>query len=375
VPLTARATPELVQLSALTELNDETVNQYGTRYFALDAPGAQNLTITFTGQEAVRVLPTVPNSGDHFYWSQQGSQGDARLTGRFDLRDVSTATLNFWTWYEIENLWDYGYISISTDNGASWQVLTTPQMTAENPYDRAFASGYTALSGGDAARPASYIGFSFAEGLTIGGIQQDTPAEAVGLLPGDTLTALDGIELTTANFFEILDRYRPGQEIMLTLQRGDEVVGLPIQLAAHPFRTIEGSTGWIEQNIDLTPFAGNEVLVRFDYVTDQATSYSGWVLDDLAIPEIGFLDNFESENPGVWSAEGWVRIDNLVRQGYMVQWAQIGSETSVTRLLEDGTNGSWSLDLAAGQRGVLAISGLAPITRQPATFDLQLSVR
>jgi hypothetical protein len=375
VPLTARATPELVQLNTLTELNDEAVNQYGTRYFALDAPTAQNLTITFTGQESVRVLPTVPNSGDHFYWSQQGSQGDARLTGRFDLRGVSTATLNFWTWYEIEDLWDYGYISISTDNGASWQVLTTPQMTAENPYDRAFANGYTAFSGSDASRPAPYIGFSFGEGLTIGGLQQDTPAEDAGLQVNDVLTALDDVPLTTENFFGVLDRYRPGQQITLTLRRGGQTLDVPVTLETHPFRLVEGMTEWVEQGIDLTPFAGNEVLIRFDYVTDQATAEAGWVLDDLAIPEIGFNDDFETDNPGVWMAEGWVRINNRLNQDYLVQWAEIGGGTSVTRLLEEGSSGTWSLDLAAGQRGVLAISGITPITRQQATFDLQISSR
>ena len=161
----------------------------------------------------------------------------------------------------------------------------------------------------------------------------------------------------------------------MTLLRGGKALDLTIELAEHPSRTIEGSTEWIEQSIDLTPFVGNEVLIRFDYVTDQATSYSGWVLDDLSIPEIGFFDDLESDNAGVWTAEGWVRINNRVRQDYLVQWAEIGGETTVTRLLEDDSSGMWSLDLAAGQRGVLAISGLAPITRQPATFDLQISTR
>jgi hypothetical protein len=248
-------------------------------------------------------------------------------------------------------------------------------MTAENPYDRAFANGYTAFSGSDASRPAPYIGFSFGEGLTIGGLQQDTPAEDAGLQVNDVLTALDDVPLTTENFFGVLDRYRPGQQITLTLRRGGQTLDVPVTLETHPFRLVEGMTEWVEQGIDLTPFAGNEVLIRFDYVTDQATAEAGWVLDDLAIPEIGFNDDFETDNPGVWMAEGWVRINNRLNQDYLVQWAEIGGGTSVTRLLEEGSSGTWSLDLAAGQRGVLAISGITPITRQQATFDLQISSR
>ena len=60
VALQERAQPEPVSVSTLTELRDEVVNQYGTRYFAIDAPAAQTLTVTFEGQEMVNVLPAVP---------------------------------------------------------------------------------------------------------------------------------------------------------------------------------------------------------------------------------------------------------------------------------------------------------------------------
>lgn len=260
------------------------VNQYGTLYYEINPNGAQTFNIVFDGEKSVQIVPTEAHSGEYFYWSQRGNQGDARLTGRFDLTDVTSATFNFSTWYEIEDVWDFGYISVSADNGETWQVMTTPEMTSENPYDRAFATGYSERSGG-----------------------------------GDTAE-------------------------------------------------------WIEQSIDLTPFAGSEILVRFDYVTDQATDLEGWILDDVSIPEIGFSDDFEQSNDA-WTAEGWGRISNVVPQEYLLQAIVYGEETTVTRLIEPGQPipSSISLDVAGAEKVVLTVSGIAPVTRQPAPFSLSVT--
>ena len=45
--------------------------------------------------------------------------------------------------------------------------------------------------------------------------------------------------------------------------------------------------GWMRQS-DLTPFAGQEILVRFEYVTDDAVNRPGMLLDNIAIPELGY---------------------------------------------------------------------------------------
>ena len=54
-----------------------------------------------------------------------------------------------------------------------------------------------------------------------------------------------------------------------------------------------GSTGWVEDSVDLTPYAGSEVLIRFEYVTDDAVNGRGLCLDDFAIDEIGWADDAE----------------------------------------------------------------------------------
>ncbi len=40
---------------------------------------------------------------------------------------------------------------------------------------------------------------------------------------------------------------------------------------------------WVEEQVDLTPFAGKEVQVRFEYVTDDAVNGPGMLLDNFAV--------------------------------------------------------------------------------------------
>ena len=76
------------------------------------------------------------------------------------------------------------------------------------------------------------------------------------------------------------------------------------------------SNGWLKERVDLTPFAGSRVLIRFEYITDAAVYENGLVIDDIAVPEIDFLDDAESDEE--WNALGFERIDNVVPVDYVV---------------------------------------------------------
>ncbi|MGC8874240.1 MAG: hypothetical protein ACP5SI_07325, partial [Chloroflexia bacterium] len=75
---------------------------------------------------------------------------------------------------------------------------------------------------------------------------------------------------------------------------------------------------WIEEKVDLSPFAGQKVLVRFELVTDDAINRPGLALDDIELPEIGFFDDAETDDAG-WQAAGFVRVDNYVPVHFVVQ--------------------------------------------------------
>ena len=129
---------------------------------------------------------------------------------------------------------------------------------------------------------------------------------------------------------------------------------------------------WVEQKIDLTPWAGKKVQLRFEYITDAAVNGEGFLLDDVSIPAIGYATDFETDNGG-WQAAGWVRIENKLPQTYRVTLIRMGAETTVIPVeLSAEQNFSLPLNIAAGEEVVLVVSGTTRFTRMPAFYYIEI---
>ena len=133
---------------------------------------------------------------------------------------------------------------------------------------------------------------------------------------------------------------------------------------------------WIQEEIDLTPLAGKKALLRFEYVTDDAFNANGFGIDDIAIPEIGFRDDAESESG--WFAEGWVRTANRVPQEYAVQVMKIGPKTAVEPLaLKPDRTGSLVVrNVGPGrevEKVVVAVAALTPLTTETTQYELEVT--
>ncbi|MBN2471894.1 MAG: immune inhibitor A, partial [Anaerolineae bacterium] len=332
------------------------------------------LTLRFEGNADVPVVPTEARSGQHLYWANRSDQSNPRLTRAFDLRAVKQATLNFHTWYEMEPFWDYGYVSLSTDGGATWQPLESAATLDADPNNRAFAPGLTGFSvGGVASRPAPFLGVSFdAESGTILELVPGSSADSAGIKPGDKLVAIGATALADpAQLVTLLNQYQAHDTVLFSIVRDGESLDVPVTLGAHPERTLRPSAAWAQESIDLTPYTGHEVLIRFEYVTDQAFTRNGWVLDDISIPEIGYYDDAETADG--WIAEGWARISNTLPQDFLVQVIS-GAEKSVTRALlpGEGQAASWTLDIGPDAPATVIISGMTRYTTQPGTYSLHI---
>lgn len=256
-----------------------TVSQFGADYYEIDCDG--ELTFNFTGSLAVQVVEAMPNSGRYMYWSNKGDDSDMRLLREFDFTGLDTVTLTFSAWWEIEEDWDYLYLVVSADGGATWDILETPSGTDTNPVGNNLGWGYTGNSGGG------------------------------------------------------------------------------------------GDGEWIEETIDLSAYAGQQVILGFEYVTDDAFNTSGFALDDLSIPELDYSTDFEEEDE-TWTAEGFVRMDNLLPQAFVVQVINLDGETTVQRLELDGNNqGSLTVDVG-GRGAVLVVSGVTPVTEEKASYEFTI---
>ncbi len=130
---------------------------------------------------------------------------------------------------------------------------------------------------------------------------------------------------------------------------------------------------WINEQVDLSDYAGQTVLLRFEYVTDDALTRPGFMLDEVRIDAIGYQEGFETDDGG-WDAQGWARVDNLLPQTYFVQLIEYGPEITVQRIPLD-ENQSAQIDLALGgdvRAAVLVVSGATPITTEVASYQFEV---
>ncbi|MEA3440740.1 MAG: immune inhibitor A, partial [Chloroflexota bacterium] len=265
--------------------NTRDVHQYGVDYVRITCPGEH--TLNFEGSVQVDLLPVDPHSGEYGFWSNKGDESDMTLTRRFDFRDHSgPLTFNYWTWYDLEDNFDYVYLLASQD-GETWQILTTPSGTPDDPTGRSYGWAYN--------------------------------GESIG---NDSGT---------------------------------------------------GQTGWVHESIDISHLAGKQVYLRFEYLTDAAVNGEGFLLDDIAIPQTGYIADFEQDDGG-WTGEGFVRIQNHLPQTFRLAVIRRGGTTSVDHYTLDGDN-ALIIPLEIGgdvEEVVLVISGTTRFTRQKAAYRFSI---
>jgi len=255
-----------------------TVNQYGVDYIRISCTG--DYTIHFEGATSVDMLPTDMHSGSYAFWSFKGHESIMSLSQQFDFTSISgPIDMTYWTWYDIEEDYDYVYVETSTD-GENWEIFITPSGTAEDPNGSSYGWGYTSQS-----------------------------------------------------------------------------------------------NGWVQETLDLSQFAGSKVWVRFDYVTDLAVNGEGFLLDDIAIPAIGYSTDFETDDGG-WIANGFVRIENILPQTYRLALITHSNNGASVQIIPVSPDQSADIDISIGEDGVqdvvLVVTATTRYTRTLAPYQIEI---
>lgn len=257
------------------EGSSRSLQQYGVHYVQIR--GAEDeITLHFEGAATTPLLPADVD-GD-CWWSNRGDTISATLTRRLKVpvaaADGSQTMLSYRYWHDIEEDWDYLYVSASVDDGKTWDVLQATGTTDSNPVGNSYGYGYTG-----------------------------------------------------------------------------------------------NSAGWQDGSASLADYAGQDALVRFHYVTDDAINGPGMCIKDLGISG----DRNGGDVDG-WIADGFVLVNNRVRQDWIVWVVLDGSENSVRRMDltwdadQDLLVGSLDVDVASDERLIVAVSPTAPATMQPGSY-------
>lgn len=362
-----------------------TVPQFGTRYYRYTASDPVVIEVVFSGAASTPRLSMPPRPAeDGFYWSGSGPARNPTLTRAFDLSGVDEAELTFDVWYDLLNGWHFGYVSASTDGGRTWTALETAGTPpTNNRHGLAYGPGFTGVSNHTGPRPFPILGVVIlADGMTLGEVVADGPADQAGLRPGDIVLGHDEMEWQgTPNVLGLLADYDPGDTLNLLIERGGERgverLSIPVILGEHPTRIRMPEARWLPASIDLTPYAGGEVLLRFETVSLPGYDDHGMAVDNIAIEAIGFSDRADEQGAG-WTMRGWEAVNNTVAQPWLVQAVATGTETRPPRVRHligaqsTNTEGVWRIALDRSETLLIAVSAVSEITDQPGVFSLTL---
>jgi immune inhibitor A len=137
--------------------------------------------------------------------------------------------------------------------------------------------------------------------------------------------------------------------------------------------SVSSSPRWIQEHVNLSQLAGKEVQLRFEYVTDSSVNGEGFVLDDIAIPQIGYATDFDHDDGG-WQAQGFARVQNVLPQTYRIALIEKGRPPKVSLYELYGDN-TLEIPIQIGDEVsevILVVSGTTRITRQEAGYEFQL---
>jgi immune inhibitor A len=126
--------------------------------------------------------------------------------------------------------------------------------------------------------------------------------------------------------------------------------------------------------VDLSPYAGQKVQLRFEYVTDAAVNGEGLMVDDISVPAVNYATDFEADNGG-WEAAGFARVENVLPQTFRLALItkKSGGETTVTPVTLNAENvADFPVDLQSGDTATLVVTGTTRFTREPAVYSLEV---
>jgi len=248
---------------------------YGTRYYQVRRDDL--VQVNFNGSTLARLTPADPPSGEYAWYSNRGDETEFTLTRPFDLSDMEAATLNFKTWYELEEFFDFAYLEVSTDGGQTWEILETAHGTDRDPNDVSLGFGYT-----------------------------------------------------------------------------------------------DSTLEWLSESIDLTPYTGQEIQLRYHVVTDFTTNRDGFQVDDIAIPELGYFDGAEDDSGG-WEAKGFIRSSNLVPVEWIVWLVKATNPFQIERISLTPEQAAEFEIQGLGEDfkvAAVVISPTAPVTTMELNYEL-----
>jgi hypothetical protein len=133
------------------------------------------------------------------------------------------------------------------------------------------------------------------------------------------------------------------------------------------------TNNWMQEEVDLSQYAGKKIQVRFEYITDAAVLGEGFLLDDVSVEATSYQSDFEADDGG-WTAAGFSRVQNVIPQTFRL--ALITKDSSGIRVqpieVSSDQLAEVPLSLKNGEEAILIITGTNRYTRKNAAYQFEI---
>lgn len=169
-------------------------------------------------------------------------------------------------------------------------------------------------------------------------------------------------------YFEVLEDGEHWQIIITPSGTGEDPSGNSYGWAYNGV-----TSGWKEESIDLSDYAGKKIYVRFEYVTDAAVNGEGMLIDDVSVEAVNYFSDFESDDGG-WEANGFVRVQNALPQTFRLALIKQGSTTTVEMIeVSDDQTAEIPISIVGDVESVtLVVSGTTRFTREVGSYTVEI---
>ena len=260
------------------EINVE-LEQFSVSYTEIELSHGP-ISVEFNGQNRNMIFPEPESVNQGCWWGNSGDSIHSKLTRKVNLLGLKDPTFNFEVWYEIEENWDYAYVSISEDYGFTWDLIPGKYTTSQNPFGGSWGTGYSGSSG-----------------------------------------------------------------------------------------------GWVKEEISLSEYLGAEILLRVNYVTDDALTENGICVSNLRVTEIDSLIDYPLYD-NEWYGDGFFWQNNKLTQSFVVWVVEfyLDSEPSVRKVILNEVNDA-KINLLGFSQGssrvVVIVSPVSQSTQLNASYSLK----
>ncbi len=184
------------------------------------------------------------------------------------------------------------------------------------------------------------------------------------------------VRLTFDTWFELIE----GEDLVLLMISTDGGENWTTTEALFAEREIDDefyywtgrSEGWRNESVDLSDFVGEKVLVRFESLIVEGEGKRGIWFDNLKVKAIDYAMGFEEEDAS-WQVEGFVRVNDLLPQGFAVAAViDDGEEKMVEYLtLDAGNQFDFSIDAGEAESVTFVITGTTLFVTDEAGYKIE----